>query len=175
MNAPVSTPVASRRVDTDVLLVGLGPVGAALANLLGRYGVRVLAIDKATAIFDKPRAIALDNEALRILQLAGVRDGEFETVAIPEVQYRSPLFGRFARINSAGIIDGHPALVTFYQPELERLLRAKLAQYPGIEVRLGSDKVRLARTSDAPFTERLVRKFGLDTEGWRGANRASGD
>lgn len=43
-----------------------------------------------------------------------------------------------------------------------------------IEVRLGSDKVRLARTSDAPFTERLVRKFGLDTEGWRGANRASG-
>jgi 3-(3-hydroxy-phenyl)propionate hydroxylase len=97
----------------------------------------VLAIDKATAIFEQPRAIALDNEALRILQLAGVRDGEFETVAIPQVQYRSPLFGRFARINSAGTIDGHPALVTFYQPELERLLRTKLAQYPGIEVRLG--------------------------------------
>lgn len=43
-----------------------------------------------------------------------------------------------------------------------------------IEVRLGSERVRLARTSDAPFTERLVRKFGLDTEGWRGANRTSG-
>lgn len=43
-----------------------------------------------------------------------------------------------------------------------------------IEVRLGGEKVRLARTSDAPFTERLVRKFGLDTEGWRGANRAPG-
>ncbi len=43
-----------------------------------------------------------------------------------------------------------------------------------IEVRLGNEKVRLARTSDAPFTERLVRKFGLDTEGWRGANRVSG-
>ncbi len=41
-----------------------------------------------------------------------------------------------------------------------------------IEVRLGSERVRLARTSDAPFTERLVRKFGLDTNGWRGANRA---
>lgn len=41
-----------------------------------------------------------------------------------------------------------------------------------IEVRLGSERVRLARTSDAPFTERLVRKFGLDTNGWRGANQA---
>ncbi|MCB2413873.1 NAD kinase [Demequina sp. TTPB684] len=40
-----------------------------------------------------------------------------------------------------------------------------------IEVRLGAERVRLARTSDAPFTDRLVRKFGLDTEGWRGANR----
>jgi 3-(3-hydroxy-phenyl)propionate hydroxylase len=136
MNGP-STQFGAPRLDTDILLVGLGPVGAALANLLGRYGVRVLAIDKASAIFEKPRAIALDNEALRILQSAGVRDGEFETIAIPQVQYRSPLFGRFARINSGGIIDGHPALVTFYQPELERLLRTKLAQYPGIEVRLG--------------------------------------
>jgi 3-(3-hydroxy-phenyl)propionate hydroxylase len=135
-SASKSMPAASEP-DTDVLLVGLGPVGAALANLLGRYGVRVLAIDKARAVFEKPRAIVLDNEALRILQMAGVRDGEFETIAIPEVQYRSPLFGRFARINSAGIIDGHPALVSFYQPELERLLRAKLAQYPDVDVRLG--------------------------------------
>lgn len=42
-----------------------------------------------------------------------------------------------------------------------------------IEVRLGEQVVRLARTSDAPFTERLVRKFGLPIEGWRGP--ANGD
>jgi 3-(3-hydroxy-phenyl)propionate hydroxylase len=132
-----ASPAAASSIDTDVLIVGLGPVGAALANLLGRYGVRVLAVDKATEIFTKPRAIALDNEALRILQLVGVRDGEFATVALPQVEYRSPLFGRFARINSAGIVDGHPMIVTFYQPELEQLLRSKLAQYPSVEVRLG--------------------------------------
>lgn len=162
------------RLDTDILLVGLGPVGAALANLLGRYGVRVLAIDKAAAIFEKPRAIALDNEALRILQLAGVRDGEFETVAIPEVQYRSPLFGRFARVNSAGIVDGHPALVTFYQPELERLLRAKLAQYPGVEVRLGVElegfvddgEFVQARLKDAAGQQTQVRaRYLVGTDG----------
>ncbi|MGO9994906.1 MAG: FAD-dependent monooxygenase, partial [Steroidobacteraceae bacterium] len=128
-------------LDTDVLIVGLGPVGAALANLLGRYGIKVLAIDQATEIFTKPRAIALDNEALRILQLVGVRDGEFATVGIPQVQYYSPLFGRFARINSARIVDGHPMLVTFYQPELEALLRRKLQALPNVHVHLGMELV----------------------------------
>jgi 3-(3-hydroxy-phenyl)propionate hydroxylase len=124
-------------IDTDVILVGLGPVGAALAALLGRYGICVLAVDKATEIFTKPRAIALDNEALRILQWVGIRDGELSTVAIPQVQYHSPLFGRFARIGTAGMIDGHPMLVTFYQPELEQLLRAKAAEHPSVDIRLG--------------------------------------
>lgn len=124
-------------IDTDVIVVGLGPVGAALAVLLGRYGLRVLAIDKAPEIFTKPRAIALDNEALRILQLVGVKEGELPTVAIPQVQYHSPLFGRFARIGTAGIVDGHPMLVTFYQPELEQLLRCKLAACTRVDVRLG--------------------------------------
>lgn len=130
-------PAGDDVVDTDVLVVGLGPVGAALAALLGRYGVRVLAVDKATEIFTKPRAIALDNEALRILQLVGVRDGEFATVAIPQVQYHSPLFGRFARIGTAGMVDGHPMLVTFYQPELEQVLRAKAASHASVQIRLG--------------------------------------
>ena len=38
-----------------------------------------------------------------------------------------------------------------------------------VEFALSHHKVRLARMSEAPFTDRLVRKFGLSTEGWRGA------
>ncbi|MFV0632650.1 NAD kinase [Demequina sp.] len=37
-----------------------------------------------------------------------------------------------------------------------------------VEVRRGDHPVRLARISDAPFTERLVKKFSLPTDGWRG-------
>lgn len=37
-----------------------------------------------------------------------------------------------------------------------------------IDVRRGDTTVKLARMSDAPFTERLVRKFSLPTNGWRG-------
>ena len=139
-------------IDTDVLVVGLGPVGAALANLLGRYGVKVLVIDQAFEIFTKPRAIALDNEALRILQLAGVRDREFGIVGIPQVQYHSPLFGRFARINSARIVDGHPMLVTFYQPDLETLLRCKLQTLPTVQVQLGVGLLDLVDEGNSVWT-----------------------
>ena len=119
----------------DVLLVGLGPVGAALANLLGQHDVNVLVIDKATEIFRAPRAIALDNEALRVLQMCGLQDGDIDTVAIPEVRMHSPHFGFYSRANTSGAIDGHPKLVTFYQPQLEEVLRARLAAYlnrPGL-------------------------------------------
>lgn len=124
--------------ETDVLLVGLGPVGAALANLLGQYGVRLLAIDKATEIFRAPRAIALDNEALRVLQMCGIQDGDIDTVAIPEVRMHSPHFGFYSRADTAGAIDGHPKLVTFYQPQLEEVLRARLAAHSTVQVALGA-------------------------------------
>ena len=46
-----------------------------------------------------------------------------------------------------------------------------------IEVRRGERPVRLVRLHEAPFTDRLVAKFGLSVEGWRGAGerRRRGD
>jgi NAD+ kinase len=48
-----------------------------------------------------------------------------------------------------------------------------------IEVRRGARPVRLVRLHEAPFTDRLVAKFGLPVEGWRGAGerrrRGNGD
>lgn len=37
-----------------------------------------------------------------------------------------------------------------------------------VEVVQGQHRLRLARLSEAPFTDRLVHKFGLRVEGWRG-------
>jgi 3-(3-hydroxy-phenyl)propionate hydroxylase len=119
----------------------MGPVGATAANLLGRYGLRTLVIDKSAEIFMAPRAIVLDNEALRILQMAGLEDGAFATCAVAEVQMHSPLFGQYARANTAGQIDCHPQLVTFYQPELERVLRDRLRQYDCVQTALGAELV----------------------------------
>ena len=130
-----------------MLVVGYGPVGAALAALLGGYGVRTLAVDRAPDILEMPRAIALDNEALRILQMAGLPEGTFEIRAIPRVRYRSPYAGEFAQVNTAGCLDGHPRLVTFYQPELERALRRRVASLPSVTV---ATSVELVGFRDGP-------------------------
>ncbi len=134
--------------ETEVLVVGFGPVGATIGNLLGRYGIRTLAIDSATRIFPQPRAIALDNEALRILQAAGLPEGAFKTIAIPEVRYRSPYVGQLARLETAGCLDGHPKLVTFYQPELESALRSRIREYPNVTVALGVELVDFIEEAD---------------------------
>lgn len=124
----------------DILIVGNGPAGATLAALLGRYGVQTLVIDKIHDILLMPRAIALDNEALRILQLAGLAEDAFEKIVIPEVRMHCPMVGQFGRANTAGSLDGHPKLVTFYQPDLERSMRtqyqrfASVASHGGVEL-----------------------------------------
>lgn len=150
-------------IETEVLIVGFGPVGAALANLLGRHGVDTLAIDKADDIFMAPRAIALDNEALRILQWAGLDDGAFDRIAIPEVRMHSPLLGEFGRINSLGAIDGHPKLVTFFQPDLERALRRNLAQYPHVASLTGVEFKGFEETGNG-ITALLSRADGTALE-----------
>jgi NAD+ kinase len=44
----------------------------------------------------------------------------------------------------------------------------RLPEGARVEVRRGSEPVRLARLHRAPFTDRLVRKFHLPVTGWRG-------
>jgi 3-(3-hydroxy-phenyl)propionate hydroxylase len=132
----------------DVLVVGYGPVGATLAALLGRHGVKTLVLDKNHEVLLMPRAIALDNEALRILQLAGLAEDAFEKIVIAQVRMHSPLLGQFARANTAGCIDGHPKLVTFYQPDLEHAMRSQVAQFNSVTSMGGLELESLVEESD---------------------------
>ncbi len=118
----------------DVVVVGAGPVGLLLANLLGQRGVSVLIVDEAADVLETPRAISLDNEALRILQATGLADelaAQMPSVPYVDMVSRRGLLGR---INAAGSVDGHPRLVSIYQPGLERVLRAGLRRHRSVEL-----------------------------------------
>ncbi|BBZ41588.1 bifunctional 3-(3-hydroxy-phenyl)propionate/3-hydroxycinnamic acid hydroxylase [Mycobacterium conspicuum] len=59
-------------VDVDVVVVGAGPVGLTLANILGLQGVRTLVIEERESLIDYPRGVGLDDESLRTFQSIGL-------------------------------------------------------------------------------------------------------
>jgi len=56
----------------DVAIIGFGPTGAVAAALLGQAGLRVHVCDLREDVHDRPRAVALDHEILRVLDEIGV-------------------------------------------------------------------------------------------------------
>lgn len=53
----------------DAIVVGCGPVGAFAACLLARHGLRTLVIEKDAAPYSAPRAVAMDDEVVRLMGL----------------------------------------------------------------------------------------------------------
>ena len=57
--------MSGRSVDTmsptEVVIVGLGPTGATLANILGGYGINVLVLEREESIYPLPRAVHFDD------------------------------------------------------------------------------------------------------------------
>ena len=52
--------------ELEVAIVGAGPVGLMVANLLGSAGVRVAIFERNRGLLGLPRAIAYDAETLRL-------------------------------------------------------------------------------------------------------------
>lgn len=55
----------------QVAIAGAGPVGLMMANYLGQMGIDVLVVEKLDKLIDYPRAIGIDDEALRTMQSVG--------------------------------------------------------------------------------------------------------
>ena len=111
--------------DCDVLVVGLGPVGAALAALLARRGVSVIAVERDTVIYPLPRAVHFDHEIMRLFQELGIADEVARhSIALPPYEFRTAdgqLLMRFPPEPDAhcGWASGY----MFHQPSLEEALR----------------------------------------------------
>ncbi|KAI9032393.1 putative FAD-binding monooxygenase [Hyaloraphidium curvatum] len=137
--------------DYDVAVVGLGPVGALFALLLPP-SLRVLAVDREEMPFDKPRAIAMDSEAMRALQRVGLAD-----ILEPMLGYYPPSEFRDTEGNLLRRIRpapppyplAWPSYGTFVQPELDGMLREELAKRANIDLRVSTELVALSQDDDA--------------------------
>lgn len=117
----------------DVVIVGYGPVGATLANLLVQQGLSVAILDREASVYHLARAGHLDAEVMRVFQGIGVAE---------EIEARSgiTLGMRFLDADGAPLMEwkrggekgpyGWVSDYMFFQPNLERTLRAKLATSP---------------------------------------------
>ncbi|MAP64354.1 MAG: 2,4-dichlorophenol 6-monooxygenase [Microbacterium sp.] len=66
--------MTTERFDTDVLVVGLGPMGATTAVALATYGVRVHAVSRARWLADTPRAHITNLRAAEVLRSLGLEE-----------------------------------------------------------------------------------------------------
>ena len=125
----------------DVAIVGYGPVGALLANLLGQAGLRVEVFERDREIYDLPRAVHFDGEVMRIFQSVGLAG------RIAAATRNSSKGMHF--VNAAGQtlmirrgIDGPgphgwAGNWYFHQPELEQFLRDGVRRFANVDVHLG--------------------------------------
>ena len=154
----------------DVAIVGLGPVGAALAAHLGQRGLRVLALEKETVPYSLPRAAHLDGHALRALAEAGVEAEGRPLDGFDLVDRRGRLLLRGRPKETPP--PGFPSGLLIHQPTVEQALRQRLAERPNVEVCLGhavervddaGDSVVLAgRGPEGPFRVRAALAVGCD-------------
>jgi 3-(3-hydroxy-phenyl)propionate hydroxylase len=151
-------------VECEVLICGFGPVGQLLALLLADLGVRVIAVDEASAPYSLPRAAVIDDEVLRIFQSVGLdaailRDAQaqksvtFVTNSGKKVEVLRPEHGDL----------GHPPLVSIHQPSMERSMVEALEERGDVDVRWDTRVETVDRAADHVDAYTRAREGGRST------------
>jgi 3-(3-hydroxy-phenyl)propionate hydroxylase len=121
------------------------------AALLGSYGIRTLAIDRARAVYEKPRAFALDHEIMRVFQNLGSAAAVAPHTApfTPSEYYgvNGQLIKRLGSVPPPYPL-GWPPNMVFTQPPVEAALRAHAGRYESVQVRLGTELTGLRQEDD---------------------------
>jgi 3-(3-hydroxy-phenyl)propionate hydroxylase len=156
MNSASEEPL---RFEADVAIIGAGPAGLLLANLLGRHGVRTLVIERSPDRVIEARAAAIDVGALRAVQAAGLYEEAVRDLVLGFDATWTDARGRemFSIHLGPGRL-GHPELSSCDQPLIERTLAQGLERFPHVALRMGFEAQSLRQDA------RSVRIEGMRTE-----------
>ncbi|MDD2546350.1 MAG: bifunctional 3-(3-hydroxy-phenyl)propionate/3-hydroxycinnamic acid hydroxylase [Burkholderiaceae bacterium] len=132
----------------DVALIGYGPAGATLANLLGQAGLSVVVLDKEAGIYPLPRAIHFDGEVMRVFQNAGLR-AEIEAITRPGLTgvHFVNAQGDTLLVRGGTTAQGPHGCASnyyFHQPELEQVLRQGAQRFANVQVHLRHEVTQVA-------------------------------
>lgn len=134
----------------DVIQVGYGPVSKAMAIMLGRQGRTVAVFERQSAIYPLPRAVAIDHEIRRILELIGCGE-DVTRLLIPGRRYEwfNAEWKKLIEYDfSMESVSGGAMGYTFYQPELEAALDRTARASGDVAIHLGWEAIRFEEASD---------------------------
>ena len=135
-----------RVTETDVIVVGAGPIGLMLAVELRLAGVRTLVLERRPQIWDIPKAGGLGGQTLHLLHYRGLLDRFEAAGGLPRPAPRFPFGG--LHIDFTSLDDSPMQAVRLPQPQLEGLL-TEIAGERGVDIRRGHEVVGLSQDQPA--------------------------
>lgn len=147
-----NNPHHDQEFDTDVAIVGGGPVGTLLAVLLGQKGHKVTILEKWPTFYERPRAVTFDHEIARILGYVGVDAENDEAIDYHHDLYswRNAEGETLLEVDWTSMTDsGWRTRYWFYQPELEKRLRDMATTMDNVEIICGFSAVGISQDEDS--------------------------
>ena len=125
----------------DVVIVGFGPTGGTLANLLALHGFSILVLEKEKSFYPLPRAVHFDDEVMRVFETIGITNTFLKYTIINKgtkfVDKKNRVILDWPRPREITENGWYPSY-RFNQPDLERELRKKLKSYKKVEIKQSS-------------------------------------
>jgi len=150
----------------DVTIVGLGPAGGTLANLLAMHDFSILILDREKSFYPLPRAVHFDDEIMRVFQTIGITKEFLKHTIINKGT-------KFVNSKDKVILDWpRPKKITdngwypsyrFHQPDLEKKLRKKLKNYKKVSIEQNSEVTKIINNLKGrrPYEEKRAAKLGF--------------
>ncbi|OCR22427.1 3-(3-hydroxyphenyl)propionate hydroxylase [Pseudomonas syringae] len=132
---------------TQVLIIGAGPTGLTLANLLGQAAVDTWIIDRKPGTVTEPRAVSIDDESLRTMQAVGLNEVVLRDVVRGYgVHYFTRPGGRcFGKVEPTGKLYGFPKRNAFRQPLFENTLKTGLERFASVKARFSHELLEFSQ------------------------------